>query len=39
MNGSYRGLPWKGKNYWNLGTNFIILGVIQKFIRTSKDLN
>jgi hypothetical protein len=39
MTRSYKGLPWKGKTYWNFGTKFIILGVIQNFIRISIDLN
>jgi hypothetical protein len=39
MTRRYKGLPWKEKAYWNLGTNFIILGVPQNFIRISIDLN
>jgi hypothetical protein len=28
MTRSYKGLPWKGKTYRNLGTIFIILGIL-----------
>jgi hypothetical protein len=34
-----RYLPWKGKTYWNLGTYFIILGVLPNFIRIPIELN
>jgi hypothetical protein len=39
MNRRNKVLAMKGKSNWNLGTNFIILEVLQNFIRISIDLN